>query len=258
MSRIVVYPYKMGSRSARELARDLGALRVYPDRAYRPRSGDFIINWGSSTIPIWYGRSQAVSRAFLNKPESVAVASNKLRTFNQLQDRGVSIPDFTTDSLVADQWLEDGYTVYARTVLTGHSGNGVVVMRGDDEEPMVSAPLYVKGIENHGEYRVHVFRDEVISYQKKRRRVDDLPSQEDLDIRNLASNWVYTRDNLRRLERIETLARQAISALDLDFGAVDIIKDQDGNVFVLEVNTACGMDNRTKEAYLSTLRLHIG
>lgn len=118
-----------------------------------------------------------------------------------------------------------------------------------------NAPLYTRAVDNAGEYRVHVYHDDVILYQKKSRRLDEnnnviTAEGEQADIRNLASNWVYRTGNLRRLERIENLAVEAVEALGLDFGAVDIIKDNDGNVYVLEVNTAPGLGNTdTREAY---------
>jgi hypothetical protein len=117
------------------------------------------------------------------------------------------------------------------------------------------APLYTRGISNKGEYRVHVVDGEVILYQKKSRRVDDngeviTAEGAEADVRNLASNWVYRTGNLKRLDRVEELAVEAIEALGLDFGAVDIIMDENGDVFVLEVNTAPGIGNtETQEAY---------
>ena len=34
MLKPIILPYKMGSQSAKALAQNLGALRVYPDRNY--------------------------------------------------------------------------------------------------------------------------------------------------------------------------------------------------------------------------------
>ncbi len=123
------------------------------------------------------------------------------------------------------------------------------------------APLYTKAVRNNGEYRVHVMNGEVILYQKKSRRVDEETGDvitadgADADVRNLASNWIYRTGNLNRLERVEALAIQAIDALGLDFGAVDIIMDEDGSVYTLEVNTAPGISNQaTAEAYINGFR----
>jgi len=118
------------------------------------------------------------------------------------------------------------------------------------------APLYTQAVSNKGEYRVHVMGGEVILYQKKSRRLNedgevDVVGGEEADVRNLESNWVYRTGNLNRLERIEELAIEAIEALGLDFGAVDIINNHDNEVFVLEVNTAVGIGNQdTLDAYV--------
>lgn len=248
--RVRIYPYKMASESAMALADALGALRLRVIGTYLPRSEDFIVNWGASTTPAWFDALRGVQRlVFLNKPEAVRNAANKLRAFRILDAAGVSIPEYTTDAVTANEWTFDGTTVYVRHRLTGHSGDGIEVVYRTNAMP--SAPLYVRGIENHGEYRVHVVNGQVIDYIKKRRRNGEHPTESEDEIRNLENGWIYTRENLRRLERIENLAVQAVAALGLDFGAVDIIKDENGDVYVLEVNTACGMSDTTLQAYVN-------
>lgn len=291
-----IYPYKMGSASVGKLKTALDALIIkLENSSYRYRDGHTIINWGNSRRPSWMTADVPV----LNKPEAVAVASDKLETLDLLEDTGVPTVEFTTDVTIAQDWVDIGNKVFVRHELHGHSGAGieVVEMRGVNSElveemneifdeyynstnnendrtiieelqrtldgitpvdiPVVpEAPLYTLGVNNQGEYRVHVLNGEVILYQKKSRRVDENGSVitadvEEADIRNLASNWVYRTGNLNRLERIEQLAIDAIEALGLDFGAVDIIMDNEGVVRVLEVNTAPGISNtETANAYV--------
>lgn len=236
----------MGSESARFLAESLGALRVRPNGNYRPRATDFIINWGNGNTPQW------AYQHMLNRPIAVHNAANKLNTFRILHEAGVSVPDFSINRDDSHRWNREGHSVYARNVLTGHSGEGIeVIGQYDYEIENPAAPLYVKAIENHGEYRVHVFGGRVIDYTKKRRHNGDEPTDAQNAVRNLANGWVYTRGNLRRLERVENIAVRAVSALGLDFGAVDIIMNEDGDVFVLEVNTACGLADTTLDNYVN-------
>lgn len=228
-------------------------------RRYTPRGGDFIINWGHSLPSGENSRLGAIlsqieayggpAATVLNKPEAVALAANKLWALQKLQHEGVAVPDFTTSRQDTYAWYDEGHSVYARTVLTGHSGRGIVVVPPAGALP--TANLYVKAIENHGEYRIHVVRGEVVGYTKKRRRNEEPANDQQLAVRNLDNGWVFTRSNLRRLERIEQLAVRAVAALGLDFGAVDIIMDQEGDVFVLEVNTACGMSDATLAEYVA-------
>lgn len=283
-----IYPYRTGSRSVRILKDSLEAMSIrLRGSRYQPRDNHIIINWGNSRLPQWWGQSYAL---YINNPESVAVATNKLTALQELQAKGVPTVSFTSDTDEAQTWLDNGSKVFVRNKLDGHSGEGLVVFKPQenlseliaianrleelnyssvammlDEEmntdtPMLpEAPLYTQGVENRGEYRVHVVGSSVILYQKKSRRYlnedeVDAPTEEQSDVRNLASGWVYRTGNLKRLERVEELAVDAIKALGLDFGAVDIIMDNEGLVYVLEINTAPGLGNTdTREAYVSAL-----
>lgn len=284
-----IYPYKVGSASVKKLKSALNAKIIKLEGSkYRNRDEHIVINWGNSrTIPVVDGVDM------LNPPENVAVAANKLHTFEELDEHGVSIVPYTTDRDEAEEWVAEGNKVFVRNVLTGHSGEGIEVIQHRpvhnplraglerlfegarglglqrlanavelemddiiDELPNIpQAPLYTLCIQNDGEYRVHVFQGDVILYQKKSRRVGEDGEVEvaegaDTDVRNLASNWIYRTGNLEPLERVEDLAIEAIEALGLDFGAVDIIKDEEGNVYVLEVNCAPGLGNADSlEAY---------
>lgn len=290
-----IFPYKIGSASAKKLKEELDGLFIkLKNSNYRYRDGHIVINWGNSHRP-------AVLEGvdMLNEPEAVAIATNKLTALEELADNGVATAPFTTEIEIAEEWLSGGEKVFVRNELNGHSGAGIEVvfntlnqktvernLRIDamadelealeewdfadelrdkkDEAPeleLPDAPLYTMGLTNRGEYRVHVFQGDVILYQKKSRRVDEETGEvvtaegEDADIRNLASNWIYRTGNLKKLERIEELAVSAVEALGLDFGAVDIIMDNEGNVFVLEVNTAPGLGNtETLEAYCNAFK----
>jgi len=169
-----------------------------------------------------------------------------------------------TEGEIAKRALLGNITMQLRGASEDHLAD-IVTRRTDSIQPQTRAatlplpiaPLYTAGVSNKGEYRVHVFDGEVILYQKKSRRVGEdgevvTAEGEEADVRNLASNWIYRTGNLNRLERIEDLAIEAISALGLDFGAVDIIMDNEGDVFVLEVNSAPGLGNTdTLDAYVS-------
>lgn len=284
-----IYPYNVASESVKKLKSALDAMIIKLEGSkYRYRDTHTIINWGNSRRPSWMSNDVPV----LNKPEDVAIAGNKLSTLEKLEGEVVPTVPFTQEKEDAIGWLRDGDKVFVRHSLTGHSGEGIEVIENQpsldigqlsrianeletigytalgehvrDEIDYISesvpdlpdAPLYTLGVQNHGEYRVHVFNGEVILYQKKSRRVNDdgevvTAEGEEADVRNLASNWVYRTGNLRRLERIEELAINAVDALGLDFGAVDIIKNENGEVMVLEVNTAPGLGNtETLEAYV--------
>lgn len=244
MKRIILYPYKLGSESCKDLALETGATRVRQDGNYRPRENDLIINWGNSHVPSWRNQADEQGLSILNTPESVAIASNKLETFRALAVAGVSIPNYTTDREQAYGFRR----VIARGTLNGNSGEGILILMGGQELP--DAPLYTEFIPQKAEYRVHVFNGEIISYAKKQRENDNPPENDTQEmIRSHNNGWIFRKEGLRRLERIENIATEAVQALGLDFGGVDIVMDEEGEVHVLEVNSACGMEGSTLEAY---------
>lgn len=246
---IKIYPYKQGSRSARLLADTLGArvLRLEGSR-YRPRQGDMVINWGNSVSP-WNDDDPIT---LLNYHQYVRLASNKLTAFqrwdsNTEHDISLSIPDFWTNQ---EDIPDEAFPVVCRTVLSGHSGAGIFL--ADTRNELVRAPLYTKYIKKLEEFRVHVVRDKVIFTQRKAKRYD--VENPDYRIRNLANGFNFVLSDIDDA-RLSDLAVSAVKSLGLDFGAVDIIYNQrQDRYYVLEVNCAPGLEQRTADMYALVFR----
>lgn len=234
--RYIIYPYKLFSNSARALRDLLGGKIVRENGNYRPKPNDIIINWGNPRLPVWWN-----GQLIVNTPESVAVASNKIFALRTLRERLIATPKFATN-----RHQVSFSPVVVRHLVNSHSGKGIELITGYN---LPQAPLYTEYIKNHGEYRVHVFGGKVIDYAKKKRHYGDTPTNEESLIRSNENGWVFTRENLKRLDRIEQLAIEAVKALGLDFGAVDIIKNENKDIYVLEVNTACGIGYTTSQSY---------
>jgi len=251
MSRTIIYPYKMSSESSEFLRDKLGALRVYPDRNYRPRYDDLIINWGNSQVPSWYGN---MTCTILNKPYAVDMATNKLVTLKVLHNYGIKTPQFTTDmdrALLFD-------TIVVRHRLTGHSGQGIEIVDGRKgyNHYIPTAPLYTEYIPAKAEYRVHIFDGNVIDITKKVRIEDDFepdPTEEEIMIKSHRNGWNFARGGIKFNPQLGRVAIQSVKALGLDFGAVDIIKGEDNELYVLEVNTAVGLGNTTLNSYSNAI-----
>jgi len=238
-----IVPYNMASKSATSLSNYFGTPKVFYNRRFVPSDEDVLINWGvSEPITILNGHG-----TLLNKPEAVALASDKLRTFSKLTELQVPTLRFTTHNTVAKDWIRESKTVYCRTLTRGSQGRGIVIARTENE--LVPASLYTLGIMNSKEYRVHVFCGDVIDIIRKKKMTDDKirelgldPRNLSSDIRNLNKGWVFGRDGVNPPPSVLDLAKKAVLALGLDFGAVDIILDKTNNKpYVLEVNTAIGM-----------------
>jgi glutathione synthase/RimK-type ligase-like ATP-grasp enzyme len=248
MYRLKVFPYKLGSAGAKALATSLGVKRVRP--TYDARRRDVIINWGNSSPAGFKG-----SVTDLNTHAAIALACNKLNTFRTLSSFGFEhLPDWTTRQALAVDWVDEGHKVYCRTSLTGHSGSGIVI--ANDIEDLVVAPLYTKATKHKHEFRVHVFKGEVLDVQQKKRKHGSGSSGS--GIRNHANGWIYARCDIDIPTGILEASVDAVRILGLDFGAVDIgYREVDGKVFVFEVNTAPGLVGTTLTKYTNAFNNYL-
>jgi len=250
MSRFRILPYKMNSISAKSLAKFFNVLKIYHNGDFIPRDGDIILNWGSGGyIPILNRNDR--NYTVLNKPEAIDNASNKISTLRLLKQNEVSHVEFKLNKEDAKEFINKGHKVYCRTRIAGKAGAGIIIANTKDELPD-NCRLFTKKFPNDEEYRIHVFNNEIIDRVHKKKmskeRMQELNiKEEDLstDIKNLKKGWSFTREDLEIDENLDNLAKNAIKALGLDFGAVDIAKSKDGNAVVLEVNTAAGMKKGT-------------
>lgn len=253
MKRIRIYPYKVGSESARALATELDSLCVKPDGTYRPRANDLIVNWGNGTIPETWSINTV---EHLNHPICVRHAVNKLHTFEILTREGLPTPEWTTNPIQAQIWLNSGDPVVERHNLTGSKGDGVVVKTPESNSAFQrvhidDAPLYTKLIPRAREYRVHVFDGQVIDLQQKKRREGN---DSDGTIKNLDNGWVFVRDDITPPPRsIFDVSVRAVQELGLDFGGVDVLV-KDGQCYCLEINTAMGLEGATINSYTNAIK----
>lgn len=224
------------SKSARKLARALGGKRKKPGQVVP--YGSTVINWGDSSCP----------HQCLNTPESVLKATNKRLCFEALSAAGVPVPRFATGKETVT-W--SGTTV-VRHKLQGHSGEGIELV--EKKEDLPDAPLYVEYIKKENEYRLHIGRRNgvyvIIAEQRKARRLDRPLEQVDWKIRSHNNGFVFVREDCDPPESVQDVARQSVAALGLDFGAVDVIYNtKEGKAYVLEINTAPGLEGQTIEDY---------
>ncbi len=250
--KYIIQPYKMGSKSSRVLATALGCKRIQMKRGtYKGYRNHVVINWGSQVALESHRRCHSV----LNKPECILTASNKLKAFRAFTEASVSTIEYTTSRNEAYQWQSDGYTVFSRTTLSGHSGSGIVINKHDCEfiEP---APLYTKNFKKEREYRVHVIHDRLIAIQQKKLKKpedrQDPEAEVDNYVWNHASERVFVRNSIDYegidKDAMVTIAKDAVKSLGLDFGSVDI-GTRGSEIVVFEVNTASGLTGSTIEDY---------
>lgn len=235
-----IFPYNMGSQSSKKLAAALNVKRIKLEGSKFKPNGQNIINWGSTKIPAVYKLKCNV----LNSVISNAV--NKLKFFQTVEGEEWCVP-FTTDKETAKSWTAEG-AVVCRTVLNGHSGEGIVIAETADE--VVDAPLYTRYIKKKEEYRIHVVDGKIIFMQKKSRKLDVPDEEVNWKVRNHANGFIYAHQGVDIPECVKASAIACMQVLGLFFGAVDIIYNEKQNkAYVLEVNTSPGLEGETLNRY---------
>jgi len=245
MKTIRIEPYKLASAGSKRLAKHSGILRTTKRQLAKHAKFDILINWGNPRRR-WSGCT------YLNPPEAVEAASDKVKAMELFAASEVPSAPFTTSKEVAQSWLAEGKTVIARTLTRASSGRGIVIVSGDDTLP--SAPLYVEYLKKKEEFRVHVFGGKVIDIQQKRRRLEVPDEKVNWQVRNHDNGWVFARTDIVCPDGVKNAACLAISALNLDFGAVDIgWNSHTETACVYEVNTAPGLEGTTIDSYFSAI-----
>lgn len=255
--RIRILPYKSGSASAKALAEALGGKRLrLTGSRFTPREDDLVINWGNSGVteeawPKLYDNTHT----FLNFSNCVILAANKLDFFNVCKGHDW-LPEYWTNP---DEIPDECFPIVCRTVLNGHSGDGIVL--ADSRTDLVDAPLYVRYVRKKDEYRVHIgFRNgtnrdddsnnNVIAVQRKARKLDVPNDEVNWQIRNAKNGFVFSRNDVDAPSEVLVAAEEAVKALGLDFGAVDVLWNEANQIAkVCEVNTAPGISGTTIEDY---------
>lgn len=242
-----------GARALKEALIAAGisaAIKMNENPAQGQHTPVLIINWGSrDRIAATQGS------VVLNKPEVLANAQDKRRTFNVLREAQFgNIPDFWTHPPSDEQ--RKGSIIVERHTTTGEAGAGIHIKRkGEALTPDI--PLYVRYIRKDIELRVHVVGGEAVAVQQKRKREGAEQDADQALIRNYDNGWVFAVNDVDQTaaNAAKPVAVEACRILGLDFGAVDMVIDKKTNrPVVLEVNTKPGLESETVlEAYVRKL-----
>ena len=250
-----VYAHNAVSEGAKALGAALGVKRIkHENSKFRGTPGKTVINWGSSELP----PEVTMGATIINKPEAIRRATNKLVFFQTCADAGAPrIPEFTTSRDTVREWLASGRKVVARTILNGHSGLGIVILEGEGVD-IPAAPLYTVYVPKKEEWRVHVMAFDgeltVIDMQRKIRD-PEFAGVPDWNVRSHANGFIFAREVAPPNPDIITQAIKALEVSGLNFGAVDVIwNQQNGQAYVLEINTAPGLVGTTITSYADAFR----
>lgn len=172
------------------------------------------------------------------------------------EDDFARTPEYSTDRMQAQHWLQQGHTVVERHILNGNSGAGIRLVEPGDDEGVRKCPLYVKYVPKKQEYRIHVCGGQAVDIQRKARRKDVEDDAINWKIRNHDNGFIFARNEDGVVPPdVIVQSVKAVNLLGLAFGAVDVIfNEKEQKAYVLEVNTAPGLSGATLEGYLGRFK----
>lgn len=223
------------------------------------------------------GRSRPSAMAIAAESESISAVRSRFGDVNWGRYRANTklnpdISNSTNKRVMRELFREHGVpmpNLYGRGTILTHDGEGRLL------KPVVGRPnIHMKGrgfwlcktiqdveralrgtrkkraathfmeyVEADREYRVHIFKGRSIRISEKG-FMDDSKKQ------------YITRKPDRPVRKLREAAKQAVAAVGLDFGAVDILARGEGNteVWVLEVNAAPGLGGSMPALYAEAFR----
>jgi glutathione synthase/RimK-type ligase-like ATP-grasp enzyme len=204
---------------------------VRNDRIAPVNKSDYVFRWGcTSNVPF--------DTTIVNNAAAIHYVSDKRKFRMDTAEKGLAPKTW----LSFDQWMDDEENNPKKVVVrraTHHQGRYLDVC---ETIPELAAACDKYGHGNYyiseyipkvAEYRVFFVSGRVVWVAKK------TPANPDAVAWNVAKGGRF--DNVRWDEwplKAIRVSREAFLMSDLDFGGVDVMLDVDGNVYVLEINSA--------------------
>ena len=178
---------------------------------------------------------------------------NKIQQYQWFKEQGLSALEFTTDTQQAIAWCMDDKTVFGRKYLNSSCGRGIVVFDKNTAAAIHGCPVYTLYKKKKREFRVHVFKDQVVSVTEKKRK-KGWDNERDTKIRNLANGYIFCQQVSDEPEGLRLLALRASAVSPSDFRGVDIgYNEKSNDLFVIEVNSAPGIQGSNLDKYTQTI-----
>lgn len=209
---------------------------------------DTLIRWGSmAKVP-------TKPKRVVNRLDAIQQASNKREALKIMKAAGINVPLVLTPSEVKPEHLP----VLGRKDKHVGANDIILCMQQRDVEraKAVGCTHFSQYIPTKAEYRAHVFGDTIIKISQK--ILTDEAAATQPWIRNLSAGYTFRQPETRLTGAARGMAIDAVHSLGLTFGAVDIIIGDNDQPYILEVNTAPGLQTDTSlDAYLEQFRAAI-
>jgi len=217
---------------------------------------------------------------------------NGLEQLKDFQFHGLRTPKFTSDLETAKLWVRSGLKVFGRNLnhtqgkdivdakytprtpdrtpdlppsselrwITTRKENRVQRLRstpgrsgGESWNPKwLRKDFWVQVIEVKNEYRQHIFGEKAIRRGKK---IQVSPQISNLPVRSRRNGWHLDYGQFEAPSGLRDLGKAAVKALGYTHGACDIVEDLEGELWILEVNSAPSLgDENTLKAYVDAIK----
>lgn len=224
-----------------------------------------LINWGSSKGNMDFPLAKRV----LNPTSKTKKVSDKLSFFQMCRESadGPRVPPFweTPEEALAAMGEHPQWVILGRN---RHGSCGMdIKFFSEEPDNWNASDFFVKYIPKKDEYRIHVFKYpdgyKVLTQQRKALRSVDPISLEPIDrsnvnfkIRNHRNGFIFQRNDIAVPDDAVQQAIKALQVSGLDFGAVDVIwNEKQQKAYVLEINTAPGLEGTTVKEYAEAFRV---
>lgn len=215
----------------------LGQYLGVPHGRECDRRYDNLIRWGTRA-----GSGYTPRDGPTNSRSAIRRNTNKYESLEAFDEAGIPVPGYTRDR---DEISETfGYPALGRADEHTRGEDINLILQWRDAYLTDGNDFFVEYIPTDLEYRMHVVDGEVIQVHEKRLRSD---ASNHPFIRNHETGWIFMEP--RDPEPSHDIAIDAVGCLGLDFGAVDVLRGEDGEEYVLEVNTAPSLDEANLRRY---------
>lgn len=200
-----------------------------------------IPDFSNNIVVRWGNRIEAIltNAIVYNKAKNIELATNKFLARKTMLENGVSCPILYYPTIDNLDLLK--YPVIARPYYHAKGKNFIVLndkieLRNfiDTNKNSLDSWYYSEFIDKIKEFRIHVAHGRILNYLEKPN-----PNNGNLAWNRAQNGQAFSNvkwsdyNNIICYESIK-----AINSLGLDFGGVDIMLDNKGRAYVLEVNTA--------------------
>lgn len=215
----------------------LGQYLGIPHGRNTNRPKDFLIRWGQRSGAGWRPNEDVI-----NSQNALNNNADKFAAMQQLDAAGVPVPEYAEDREDFGDVID--YPILGREESHARGEDINLILQWRDAY-LTENDFFVQYKPTELEYRMHVVNGEVIHVHEKRKQSD---ADNHPFIRNSETGYIFVEP--RESPPPDQLAIDAVGALSLDFGAVDIIREEEtGDHYVLEVNSAPSLDEANLERY---------